>query len=322
MCHQRMKSVLILLVSVTLLGLPAYAATPGHGDRGQVAVRASNPGPPARLSRGGATPMRQPARGDGGRHGGYGRHSRVYLGPYGWGPHRYGGWYGWYGPYGWPVFCGPDYYYAAKPPHMGAIDLNIKPKRAQVYLNGGLVGRAARYDGWPGYLWVKEGTYELILVREGYETVVKDVEVIGGTVLRADLDMVRGESKPAAEVSRAAEKREAQRARLRETYGQGRTVARGGTATPASAGEGGERTVETAVALLELRVSPADAAVYLDGRFLGTAETLSKDAGTISVTDGPHTLEIMRPGYETKKTTFDGIAGQTLKLAVTLAVAD
>ncbi len=46
---------------------------------------------------------------------------------------------------------------------------------------------------------------------------------------------------------------------------------------------------------LVIDVTPPDAAVYLDGRWLGKAETLSR--GQIPILPGKRTIKVVRPGY-------------------------
>lgn len=47
---------------------------------------------------------------------------------------------------------------------------------------------------------------------------------------------------------------------------------------------------------MTLQVQPSDATIYIDGTYYGTS-----DGGNAQVmlTDGPHKIEVVRPGYET-----------------------
>jgi len=64
---------------------------------------------------------------------------------------------------------------------------------------------------------------------------------------------------------------------------------------PAPGARGALRT-----GMMRIRVEPSDAAVYLDGEFLGTADELSKLHGALSVAVGEHRVEAVRPGYRTQ----------------------
>lgn len=52
---------------------------------------------------------------------------------------------------------------------------------------------------------------------------------------------------------------------------------------------------------LKLEVEPSDASLYLDGRFLGTAEDLGRLRKGLILAPGKHTIQVVRPGYETSR---------------------
>ncbi len=83
---------------------------------------------------------------------------------------------------------------------MGALDLNVKPKNTQVYLNGNHIGVTGKFDGSPNYLWLKEGTYELTFYNEGYMTVVQEFAIHAGAVMDVKLRLVPGLSVPPEEL--------------------------------------------------------------------------------------------------------------------------
>jgi len=60
--------------------------------------------------------------------------------------------------------------------------------------------------------------------------------------------------------------------------------------------------------LLWLRVTPPDASVYLDGRFLGSARELASLHGAIPVASGTHRVEALMPGYagQSREITVEG----------------
>ena len=70
---------------------------------------------------------------------------------------------------------------------------------------------------------------------------------------------------------------------------------------------------------LQLAVSPADASVYLDGRFLGRGGELAELASGLVIEPGEHLLEVVRPGREPETVTFRAASGETVELAVELA---
>ncbi len=129
-----------------------------------------------------------------GHHAYYG--SRSY-GHHGYGHYGYGN-YGYYNQYS-PRFYGPDgnvYRGVSAVQNVGALDLNVKPKNTQVYLNGNYIGVTGKFDGFPNYLWLKEGTYELTFYNEGYMTVVQEFTIHQGAVIDVKLRLVSGQSVP------------------------------------------------------------------------------------------------------------------------------
>ena len=90
-------------------------------------------------------------------------------------------------------FYGPDgvrYRAVGDVNNLGAIDINVKPKNTQVYLNGNYVGVTGKFDGFPDYLWLEEGTYELTFYNEGYMTVVQKFAIRQGAVIDVKLRLV------------------------------------------------------------------------------------------------------------------------------------
>jgi hypothetical protein len=65
---------------------------------------------------------------------------------------------------------------------------------------------------------------------------------------------------------------------------------------------------------LHLAIEPHDASVYLDGRFLGTADDVARMRSGLLVDPGPHTLSIVRPGRRAEEQRFDVKPGADLDL--------
>jgi hypothetical protein len=100
---------------------------------------------------------------------------------------------------------------------------------------------------------------------------------------------------------------------------------RGRTAPAARAGDAGEDRQRSEIAgdsaSVRIEVEPADASVYLDGRFVGTGSELSRLSGGIVVEPGDHQVEVVRPGHQPQRRSFAVRAGEALDLEVEL-VAD
>lgn len=218
----------------------------------------------------------------------------AYPGPYWWGgyyrvPATYGGGYG-------QVYMQP-----------GALDLNVKPKRAEVYVNGEDVGHVGRYDGFPGYLWLEPGRYELIFLLDGYRTERHEFTVRPGLIQDVRFTLEKGPTQSVAELSQPPRLRpEPPRPRGPETWREQDRSDRSPWNAPARWG------------LLKLDVEPDEATVYLDGRPLGTAQDLERREAGIPVSPGDHVLEVVYPGTEGASKSFtmdpDGLVALTVHL--------
>jgi hypothetical protein len=64
-------------------------------------------------------------------------------------------------------------------------------------------------------------------------------------------------------------------------------------------GGGDDEDVEEPTGSLRLRVSPADAKVYVDGALVGTVDDFNGLGHHLKLTLGTHVVEIRADGYET-----------------------
>ena len=219
-----------------------------------------------------------------------------YYDSWGWGHYRHRSYYPWYWPW-WPtIYVEKDRYSADD--GWGALDLDVRPERAEIYLDGQYIGIADEYDGFPSYLWLEKGTYDLAIYLDGYETIFRQVSIYPGIVIDIGDRMRSGESihpddygptstaRRDARIERNREKEAAARAddaRAREVWSSDSPVA----------------SASDKVGRLFISVLPSDAAVYLDGHFLGTAGEIGQLSAGMVVEPGDHVIELVRPGYET-----------------------
>lgn len=107
--------------------------------------------------------------------------------PY-WGP-CYGA-YGTYGPY---ASTGFQMGMAAAA-GIGAVDLDVKPGAAEVWVDGRFVAEAGDLGGSPGLLWLKDGPHHLVIYKGGYRSLDEDISVQPGQTLDLKVRLEKGDS--------------------------------------------------------------------------------------------------------------------------------
>jgi len=268
---------------------------------------------------------------DGGRH--YrGRGYRNYGYRFGLG--YYGGWGGFYGGYGGfyysPFYYGYPVYYSHHPARysdFGALDINVRPKKTEVWVDGQYVGTAGRFDGYPGHLWLGEGRHELIFYKQGFVTVRREVKVLEGVVLDIAHQMVPGASVPAEELTAFSlqELRPIEEDRAYRERSSRSDEDREPALAPRMPRAGDRRPMRNDVRAepgrLVLDVFPDDASIYLDGRFLGSGAELVRLHSGLVVSPGEHTLEVVRPGFDSQEIVFSVGSGDETSLRVDLEEA-
>jgi hypothetical protein len=74
----------------------------------------------------------------------------------------------------------------------GEVDVRVKPDDARIYVDGKLVGEDGRSIRHPSRLSLPQGRHELIFYKEGYQTVVRDIDVKLGMSTRLKAKMQPG----------------------------------------------------------------------------------------------------------------------------------
>lgn len=242
-----------------------------------------------------------------------------------WGP----GWaypWGWYGPqrYWGP---GPGWGYTAVYPNdryrLGALDTDVSPERAEVWVNGEKVGVADDFDGFPDYLWLEPGTYDVAFYLPGYKTLARQYSIYRGLVIDVEDRMEKGESiHPLDLASKSTVRRDERLRRDREREEE--LAARERRPSPTWEGrraevEPGPLDARGEPGRLRLRIEPDDASVYLDGRFLGTGQELARLRAGLIVDPGEHLLQVVRPGREEQARRFEVAPGREVELEIRLS---
>jgi PEGA domain-containing protein len=277
-------------------------------------------------------------------HGSHGGGGRVFIGVGGWG---WGWGWGWPGWYGYPGYYPDGPYYRSRG-QWAVIKTDISPEEALVYLDGRLIGTADDFDGWPDNLYLGPGHYRIEFRLEGYQSISKEVDARPGVSLdfkdklaRAPGARHRGsyDTPKIDPIRRFFAKRRGADAQADpympsepSTYvGDDNPPAPPNDGYPPSAApaprgqrdEYGEerrssRDTRQARTRLRLTVEPTDAAVYVDDRFVGTAEEVNSLDRGVPLTPGKHTVTVSRPGFKDKTLEVTVEAGQTQTLEVRL----
>ena len=246
---------------------------------------------------------------------GRGSHHRRGYRPRYYRPNRY--YWGWDGPYYyggyryWPYYGGYGYSsrYGLYSPGIhirysrrdlaGAVRLMVQPSETRVYVNGYYAGVVDDYDGLLQRLRLPTGRHEVTLKLTGHRTHRLRLYISEGHTLKIRHDMLLGEGEDLeyfggddderwerdrwADDERWAPQRDRQADDDRKSEGA-RDDVREREPAP-----GTEKT------LVRLAVLPADAAVYVDGRFRGSGGGILE----LELRPGLHRVEVVRPGYRT-----------------------
>jgi hypothetical protein len=207
---------------------------------------------------------------------------------------------GWYGGWYWPGYAyygyGPSdqtYSYeddgygspeAARPSHGPAtVVTGVNPSGADVVLDGEAVGFASDYNGRWDKLSVAAGRHTIAFKAKGYKTVIVEFDAHPGATYAFNDVLEAGEGEahrslvdPPIAPQANSPQANAPPAALRP---------------PVAAGE------PSATGRLRVHVEPEDAAVYLDGAYLGLGAELARVHAALAVPTGTHRLEAVRPGY-------------------------
>ncbi len=130
---------------------------------------------------------------------------------------------------------------------LSAYDVNIKPKDADIFLDGVYVGKADDFDGSPKFLVVKPGTHTITAKRDGYKTYTVKVSIQPGEQINLNKHL---EPAPIYAEERKAE-----------------------VSTP---GENRRAIPKIQTVFVKFNVKDQSAKVYFDDTFVGTIGEINK----------------------------------------------
>lgn len=240
----------------------------------------------------------------------------FYWGSYGWFPYYPYGFYP-YGYYG--GFYTPWY------DDLGALRIEVKPRDAQVYVDGYFAGLVDDFDGISQRLRAKPGEHQIDLYMPGYQTVSEKLLFRPGATIKMKTTMQplgAGEPQPPRPVPTgpppsSVYDQNAPDAPPRRSPPPPYRSAPPAVSEPAPAAPPeAEMEARAGYGTLAIRVQPRDAVVLIDGeRWEGdTRERLM-----IEVSEGTHRIEVQKPGFTTYSTEVRVRRGQVTTVNVSLS---
>ena len=258
-----------------------------------------------------------PARADAQYHG-HGHVSVVVAGgfyaPF-WG---YDPWYGYYGyPYG--PYPYPYPYYAFDPG--SSVRVEVKPNKAEVYVDGYYAGLVDDFDGVFQRLPVYPGEHEIELYLDGYRAVKQRVYTAAGRTFKLKYAMVKldaGEqAEPRPEPPNPPPTPQAGEAPAPGGSGApGRPPMRRAPPQQVPQQPEAQRPESAAYGSIAIRVQPSDAQILVDGDAWRSEP--SQDRLVIQVAEGRHTIEVQKTGFRTYVTEVDVRRGEMTTVNVSL----
>jgi PEGA domain len=224
---------------------------------------------------------------------------------------------------------------ATRTSRYAVVKTDVSPEEAQVYLDGKYIGTADDFDGMPDYLYLGPGKYHLEFRLTNYETFATDLDVTRGQRVRLDRKLKLQPGKSALDQFPP----ESKGTPLGRVFSKGGPEAGGPEAeeeappaprrrplqrAPAPRDDGWsdrdtpppprERISEEHMdvrpeslsrhpgnrARMRFKVTPEDAAVYVDDKYLGAGEDLAANPRGIVTDPGTHSITVTRPGYKSK----------------------
>jgi hypothetical protein len=229
-----------------------------------------------------------------------------------WAPGLYG-----YGPfyYQYPIY-GPRRYDGS-----GSVRIEVKPREAEVFVDGYFAGRVDDFDGVFQRLNIEPGEHEVVIYLDGHRPFSQRFYLQPGKSfnIRHTMEpLAPGETAPPRPQGAPPGSRGAGPRYDDESIVSYPPDARGPAAGRGAAGRGrqGGAAVAQGFGSLSLRVQPSDAQVLIDGE--AWQGSLENERLVIQLGAGTHNIEIRKDGYRTYVTDIAIGNGQVRTLNVAL----
>jgi hypothetical protein len=216
-----------------------------------------------------------------------------------------------------------------------AIDTDISPETAEVYLDGKYIGTADDFDGFPDFLYLKSGKYTIEFRHPAYETMTVNITARRGQKLAFNQEMkpLPGKGKlgyfdpenrgtplgrvfgPSGTFEPEQAWRDQPSATPRDDESRTEIEVKPEQGPPPPSA----RRPRADLSYIIWKIEPQDAAVYLDDRYAGVGEDLNSFIMRGMATEpGAHTIVISRPGYHSKTVKVEAKAGEKVEVSATL----
>ena len=233
-----------------------------------------------------------------------------------WGPYYYGGYYGAPSYYQYPIYGPGRSYYG-----MGSVRVEVKPRYAEVFVDGYFAGTVDDFDGVFQRLNIEPGEHEIVIYLEGHRPFSQRFYLQPGKSfnIRHTMEPLGpGEAAPPRPQTAPLQGRSGG-----PQYDNGGPVgppesrgAGAGRAAGAGRGRQGGPAAAEGFGSLSLRVQPADAQVLIDGEVW--QGSLDGERLIIQLGAGTHHVEIRKDGYRNYLTDIPIGNGQVRTLNVAL----
>jgi hypothetical protein len=243
-----------------------------------------------------------------------------WFGP--WYPYGYGGFYQW-GPYPYPY----PYRYPYYGDYDAAVRLEVKPKEAEVYVDGYYTGIVDDFDGVFQRLPIQPGNHEITIYRDGYRTFHQTIYAPPRSTLKISHKMeklVAGDvaeprpTPPNPPPAIQGDPNQPGPPPPPPPPGRGPFSRRLPPPPPNQGGPGGAGA--STYGALSIRVQPesagGNAGVLIDGERWDGPQ--GQNRLIVEVSEGTHRIEIQRDGFEPYSTTVTVRRGETTPVNVSL----
>ena len=79
---------------------------------------------------------------------------------------------------------------------IGAVDVDVKPGQAEVWVDGKFMAEARDLDGSPDLLWLKEGPHHVVIYKGGYRSFDEEISLSPGQRMNLKVRLEKGDSRP------------------------------------------------------------------------------------------------------------------------------